>query len=143
MLYLKQFRLFPPKKPVFDTFSYKLFYVVFPIPTLRCGCWRGSRFSTLHSMHCKLLCFIQTSYLGSHWPGLTHSEYRFSCGLVPPEITASFLAWRQCHSSQFKYCALCNTAPAFLAKTSPSCVRTLLTSVYIMDSSSRKGHLLC
>lgn len=33
--------------------------------------------------------------------------------------------------------------PKFLARTSPLCVRTLLTTVYIMDSSSRKGHLLC
>lgn len=101
--------------------------------------WRGLHFSTFCSLHCELLCFIRTSYLGRHWQGLAQcSESRCSCGLVPSKITVFFPAWRQSHSSQFKYCAVCNIAPTLLAKTFLSCVRTLLMSVYIMDSSTRK-----
>lgn len=104
--------------------------------------WRGLCFFTLCSP--KLLCFIRTSNLGRHWQGLARcSRSHCFCGLVPPKITVSFPAWRQSHSSQFKYRAVYNVAPTLLAKTFLLCVRTLLMSAYIMDSSTRKGHLLC
>lgn len=124
-----------------DTFSYELFDVVFPIPTLSCGVGEDHVFPrcTLCTTSYSALYKLPTlAVSGRDLPtrSIVCLVVWFLLKLQPP-------SWLRGSATAPSSSTVCNTAPTFLAKTSPLCVRTLLTSVYIMDSSSRKGHLLC